>query len=124
MEADMRKVVLIAVKDLLLASRIRETVERSGMIAKVVKDPHEVVRMAREQLPAWVVFDLNDRATRPIETIESIKAAADLQGTRTLGYYSHVQTELHEQASKAGCDLILTRSALTQQLPSFLTSRY
>jgi hypothetical protein len=58
-----------------------------------------------------VVVDLS----RPgvLEALPSIKS-------RTIGFGSHVDTELLDAAKEAGCDEVLARSAFFSQLPELL----
>ena len=37
-----------------------------------------------------------------------------------IGYVSHVQGELKQAAHEAGCDMVLARSAFSQNLPQIL----
>jgi hypothetical protein len=37
-----------------------------------------------------------------------------------IGYLSHVQGELKQKAHEAGCDMVLARSAFSQNLPNLL----
>ena len=40
-----------------------------------------------------------------------------LSAIPTVGYVSHVQADLKRGAQEAGCDTVLARSALSQNLP-------
>jgi len=45
------------------------------------------------------------------------KAKAETKGISLIGYLSHIQVELKQQAQEAGCDMVLARSAFSQNLP-------
>ena len=80
-----------------------------------------VLPRIRAERPALVIFDLNSTRLHPIETIAAIKRDADVSGTRTLGYVSHVQADVIAAARGAGCDEVLARSAFSAQLADILT---
>jgi len=45
-----------------------------------------------------------------------LAAIAASQGISLIGYLSHIQAELKQQAQEAGCDMVMARSALSQNL--------
>jgi hypothetical protein len=68
------------------------------------------------------VFDLNSAKTEPISTLAALKADPTLSSLRTLGFVSHVQTELIGAAREAGADEVMARSAFAGQLAEILLS--
>jgi DNA-binding NarL/FixJ family response regulator len=111
--------ILAAVEDLFFLSKIQETAKRLG-IAVALADP----RKLREQLvgtPARaVILDLNHRSGVAVEALRALKSDSATAGTPVLGFLSHVQTDLAAAARDAGCDILLARSAFSQQLPQLL----
>lgn len=83
--------------------------------------PANVVARIRKERPALVIFDLNSSRLEPIETIAAIKGDAEVRRTRTLGYVSHVQSDVIAAARAAGCDEVLARSAFAEKLGDILT---
>ena len=53
----------------------------------------------------------------PIRAITKLKANPDLKGVGILGYVSHLQAELKQQAQAAGANMVLARSAFSQNMP-------
>jgi hypothetical protein len=49
-----------------------------------------------------------------------LKSDPGLRGIELLGFFSHVQTELMREATKAGYDQVLPRSAFSKDLSSIL----
>jgi DNA-binding NarL/FixJ family response regulator len=80
-----------------------------------------VLPRIRAERPGLVIFDLNSSRLQPIDTIAAIKRDADLGATRTLGYVSHVQSDVIAAARAAGCDEVLARSAFSEKLADILT---
>jgi CheY-like chemotaxis protein len=75
----------------------------------------------KEKRPALVIFDLNATTLRPLDAVAALKADPDLRAIPTLGYVSHVQTDLIDAARRAGIDEVLARSAFSDQLGRILT---
>ena len=69
--------------------------------------------------PKLVIVDLNARSGA-ISAIERVRAVKN--GVRMVGFLSHVQVDLAEQARAAGCDEVMPRSKFTQNLAEILSS--
>ena len=81
-----------------------------------VKGRTDCVERSRIVENALVVVDLNAAKMEPIELVREVKQA----GRRVIGFLSHVDTELREQAVEAGADRVLARSAFAQSLNRIL----
>jgi DNA-binding NarL/FixJ family response regulator len=114
--------ILAAVDDLLFSSKIRTTAKQAGVELTFARSPEEIVRQARENRPALVIFDLNSAKTDPLASISALKADPQLAGIRTLAFASHVHTELIAAARAAGADQVLPRSAFAGNLAEILLS--
>jgi CheY-like chemotaxis protein len=113
--------ILCVVDDLMFSVKISATAKAVGADVAFERAPHEVVARVRREAPSLVIFDLNSSRLMPIETIRAMKADAALRGTRTLGYVSHVQSDVIAAARGAGCDEVLARSAFSERLGRILT---
>ena len=74
----------------------------------------------RDRRPALVILDLNHPRADPLGIVSALQNDAALQGTPTVGFVSHVQTETIEAARAAGVGEVMARSAFTQRLPELL----
>jgi PleD family two-component response regulator len=110
------KRVLAVVSDLFFSVKLTEAAKRSGLALEFVKEPGEVLEKAKTK-PSLIVFDLNFEAAEPLRLIEELKAKPETKGVSLIGYLSHVQGELKQQAQEAGCDMVMARSAFSQNLP-------
>jgi PleD family two-component response regulator len=84
-----------------------------------VKDSKELMEKAKQK-PALIIFDLNFEAVDPLKMITRLAGNSELKGTSLIGYLSHVQGELKQKAQEAGCDMVMARSAFSQNLPQIL----
>jgi len=113
--------ILCVVDDLMFSVKISTAAKAAGVEVAFERSPDRVLARIRTDRPSLVIFDLNGARLAPIETIRAIKADAALRDTRTLGYVSHVQTDVIAAARAAGCDEVLARSAFSASLGSILT---
>lgn len=113
------KKVLAVVNDLFFSVKITDAAKRAGMPVEFVKDEREVLTKAKTK-PTLIIFDLNFEHVQPLKLISKIKGSSDLKGVSLIGYLSHVQGELKQKAQEAGCDMVMARSAFSQNLPQIL----
>jgi PleD family two-component response regulator len=113
------KKILALVGDLLFTVKITDAAKRSGMLVEYVKTDEEFMEKAK-QLPKLVIIDLNINTAEPVKLISQVKSDAELKGISILSFVSHVQGELKLMAQDAGADVVMARSAFTQNLPQLL----
>lgn len=98
--------VLSIATDLMLGSRVQETLTAAG---------HEVTTAPALEETSWdgvelIVADLD---------AENPEALVGL-GMPVLGYYSHVDVATKEAAEAAGVDLAVPRSRMARELPALV----
>ncbi|MBX9602083.1 MAG: response regulator [Bryobacteraceae bacterium] len=116
MENQANKTVLAVVEDLFFTVKIHEAAKRSGLRMQTVKSAVDALQGA-ESRPALIVLDLNFAGVQPLDLIQKLKSAPETRDISVIGYLSHVQGELKQKAQEAGCDMVLARSAFSQNLP-------
>lgn len=114
------RVIIVAVDDLMFASRISSAAKALGVEIAFARSPEAIVEAVRTKAPRLVILDLNSVKVRPLEAVAALKADAALATVPTVGFVSHVQTELITAARQAGVDQVLARSAFVTQLPQLL----
>jgi len=112
--------VLAAVEDLLFRSKISETAEVLGVEARFPRSKERLLEALRESPPDLLVLDLNSARFEPLELLRTVKSDQAAQHVPTVGFLSHVQTDLAVAAKEAGCDRVIARSAFTRDLPRIL----
>ncbi len=110
------KRVLAVVSDLFFSSKLTEAAKRSGLALEFVKEPKEVIEKAQSK-PSLIIFDLNFEQAQPLKLITKLKGKSETKGISLIGYLSHIQVDLKQQAQEAGCDMVMARSALAMKLP-------
>ena len=116
------KKVLVVVNDLLFTVKISDAAKRAGLTPEFVQSEADVLDRAKQN-PRLIIFDLNANTVEPLKLISALKSSAETRGISLIGYLSHIQGELKQQAHDAGADMVMARSAFSQNLPSIL-SRY
>lgn len=109
-------VCVIACQDLIGYSRLASAARGSGYRVVQAEGPVAVRAAAAEA--TIVLVDLQDAAGG----LASVRAAAQSSGPRIYAIGPHVETELLEQAEKAGATQVLTHSAVATKLPDLLTT--
>ena len=114
------KKVLAVVEDLFFTVKINESAKRAGLPVAFVKSQRDALDQAAEH-PALIILDLNFASVDPVDLIRQLKADPTLAKIQLLGYVSHVQGDLKQAAQEAGCDMVLARSAFSQNLLPIMT---
>jgi CheY-like chemotaxis protein len=113
--------ILALVDDLMFTSKIKATARQLGVDVAFPRSRDAALGAMRASAPALVVFDLNNPRTDPLGTVAAMKSDATLSSIPTVGFVSHVQTDLIESARSAGVDEVLARSAFTARLADILS---
>ena len=110
------------VDDLFFAAKIQETARKLNVKVEFAKDDKDLAeRMLQngEEKPSLIIFDLNNANAKPLTLIPKLKSKLK-KGTSIIGFLSHVQGDLKQKAHEVGCDMVLPRSAFSQNLPQLL----
>jgi hypothetical protein len=98
--------VLAVVSDLMLASRVQESLRAAGhevSVAPSLPDPVEA-----------------DAVVCDLDTVDPAAVAA--AGVPAVGFYSHVDVETKRRAEAAGLSLVVPRSRMARELPQLVES--
>ncbi len=110
------------IEDLFFLAKIQETSRKLNVKVEFVKTDKDILERLKnngDEKPSLIIFDLNNANAKPLQTIPKLKKELK-KGTAIIGFVSHVQGELKMKAQEAGCDMVLPRSAFSQNLPNLL----
>ena len=110
------------IEDLFFLAKIQETARKLNVkveFVKTDKDLMEKMQQNGEEKPSLIIFDLNNNNAKPLTLIPKLKSKLK-KGTSIIGFLSHVQGDLKQKAHEVGCDMVLPRSAFSQNLPHLL----
>ncbi|MEQ1948060.1 MAG: response regulator [Bryobacteraceae bacterium] len=119
MPSNAAKFVLSVIEDLFFTVKINEAAKRAGLPATFVKSDTDALLKAAEQ-PTVIIIDLNCASVDVLALIRKLKGDGATKKISLIGYVSHIQGELKQQAQEAGCDMVLARSAFSQNLQQIL----
>jgi hypothetical protein len=111
------------IEDLFFLAKIQEAARKVGVKVAFVKADKDIVSRLADvpegSRPSLIVFDLNNVNAKPLTLIPRIKSKLK-RGTSVIGFLSHLQGDLKAKAMEAGCDMVMPRSAFSQNLPNLL----
>jgi CheY-like chemotaxis protein len=114
--------VVAAVDDMFFASKLKEAARPVGARLVFTSSLAETVERTASLGAHLVLLDLNGEGYSRVEAVRALKADPRTRAARTVGYLSHVMTELRAEAEAAGCDEVLARSAFVKLLPKLLAA--
>jgi PleD family two-component response regulator len=120
--ADSPTRIVCFIDDLFFLAKIQETARKLGVkveFAKAEKETIDRLTSETEEKPSLIIFDLNNANAKPLVTIPKLKNKLKKQ-TSIVGFLSHLQGDLKVKAQEAGCDMVVPRSAFSQNLPALL----
>jgi PleD family two-component response regulator len=115
--------LLAVVDDLMFVSKLKTAASQLGVTVTFARSEESALSAMRASPPSLVILDLNSPRSNPLGIVATMKHDPLLAGIRTLGFVSHVQTDLIDAARQAGIDEVLARSAFISRLGEILTSR-
>jgi PleD family two-component response regulator len=115
-----KKKILAVVEDLLFTVKISDAAKRAGLEVEFVKSERDVIEKATSEKPLLIILDLNFSAVQPLKLISKVKSNGEMKQISVIGYLSHVQGELKQQAQDAGANIVMARSAFSQNLQQIL----
>lgn len=119
----MARSVIIAVDDMFFVAKIRATAEHLGVTLRSVRNLETLLNVAREGQTDLIIVDLNAQKLDALTVGQAIKSDEQLASIPLLGFFSHVQTELRENALAAGYNLVIPRSVFSRDLGAILEGK-
>jgi hypothetical protein len=110
------------IEELFFVAKIQESAKKLGVKVAFIKNDKDALAelmSSEENKPALIVFDLNNANAKPLTLIPKLKAKLK-RSASIVGFLSHLQGDLKAKAVEAGCDVVMPRSAFSQNLPNLL----
>jgi CheY-like chemotaxis protein len=109
------------VDDLFFVAKIQEVSRKLNVKVEFVKTDKEITEKTEgsEEKPSLIIVDLNSNGIKPLPVITKMRSKYK-KATSIVGFVSHVQGDLKVKAVEAGCDVVMPRSAFSQNLVSIL----
>jgi DNA-binding NarL/FixJ family response regulator len=110
--------VVAYMDDLFFQMKLAETAKHLGLEVKVVSTLDSLLQLM-DPAPTLVIVDLNARS-EPLAAAQKLRASQPQ--LRIIGFLSHLQTGLAQQAKSAGFDEVMPRSQFSINLPDILAA--
>ena len=107
--------------DLMFVVKINDAAKKAGLQVVCVKSKEDALAQAGAQ-PRLIIIDLNCPSVDGVDLIRSLKASEELRAIPVVSFLSHVQVDLGRAAEEAGCDMVLPRSAFSQNVNEILAA--
>jgi len=114
-------VIVAVLDDLMFTSKIKTAAAQLGISVAFARSSAAAIAEMQKAAPSLVILDLDNPRTAPLDIVGAMKADHVLANVPTVGFVSHVHTDVIDAARKAGVGDVLARSAFTQQLADILT---
>jgi CheY-like chemotaxis protein len=118
--------IFALVDDLFFLAKIQEVSRKLNVKVEFIKSEKDIgEKVAGEaegeiaEKPSLIIVDLNSNSIKPLPTITKLRSKFK-KSTSIVGFVSHVQGDLKVKAQEAGCDVVMPRSAFSQNLPNIL----
>ena len=108
--------VLAIIDDLIFAEKLEASARQMGAALTVARNAEGIVNSNPQY--SRILIDLNLSSGDPLALIRNLHKS--YPQTPLIGYCSHVQKDLQQQALEAGCASVMPRSAFVQLLPELL----
>lgn len=105
----------------MFTSKIKTTAGLIGATVTFARSRDAALAEMRRNPPALLILDLNSPRTDPLGTVVAMKQEPLLAAIPTVGFVSHVQTDLIDAARQAGVGDVMARSAFTARLAEILS---
>jgi hypothetical protein len=116
--------VVALVPDLLFGSRVQSSLRAAGHEVELIGEQDRLGdRLGDLAAPpvAVLVVDLTSEGLGRVGVVQALSDAGELGGIRTLGFYSHVDTDTRELAEQAGLDMVVPRSRMSREGAELVT---
>lgn len=116
--------IFALVDDLFFLAKIQEVSRKLNVKVEFFKSEKEIGEKVassenEEQQPSLIIVDLNSNSIKPVSAVSKLRSKFK-KSTSIVGFVSHVQGDLKVKAQEAGCDVVMPRSAFSQNLPNIL----
>jgi PleD family two-component response regulator len=113
--------ILAVLDDLMFSSKIKTAANQLGVDLRFSRSVDGALEAMRKTPTSMVIFDLNNERIGPLAIVAAMRADPALAAIPTLGFASHVHTDVINAARQAGVGEVLARSAFALQLGDILT---
>jgi hypothetical protein len=116
--------VVALVPDLLFGSRVQSSLLSAGHEVELIGEQARLGDRLRDLAAppvAVLVVDLTSEGLDRTGLVQALSEAGELAGIRSLGFYSHVDSDTRELAEQSGFDMVVPRSRMAREGAELVT---
>lgn len=102
--------------DLLFSSKLESASEKMGIEIRVVSDVTRLLQELQSNAPSFLIANLDALEGK----LDSLKSLVGGKSFRSVGYYSHVNARLGEEARSIGIRMVMSRGAFVGKFEELL----
>ncbi len=111
--------IVTLVPNLLLRSQLNSVLSGMNVESKNVQNSADMIAAIKGGTDIRVILDLNAAGVDTIELLKEIKR--DFSSVQVIGFFSHVDKAIEQQAKAAAIDLLYPRSKFFGALPGIIS---
>ena len=108
--------IIAVVNDLHFSEKMRGIANNLNVPVVFVNDETELFDQLTKSSPSFIIFDLDETRSNPLNMIEKLKKDSKYQKIKTIGFFPRVKTEIRDKALSVGCDDVMVRSDFRHDL--------
>jgi CheY-like chemotaxis protein len=120
----MQTQVIAVISDMIFAAKVNGAATQLGVPVTFARSLDKLLDTLATQTPRLILVDLNNDRFPVIDALKQLKTQENLREIPVLGFLSHVQTDLKQQALALGCDRVIPRSEFSKNLDKILAGSY
>jgi CheY-like chemotaxis protein len=112
------------IEDLFFVAKLNELQKKLGVKVEFAKTAEPILERGEDDVPederpALVIMDLNNNNIKPLTLAPKIRSKFK-KSISIVGFLNHLQGDLKVKALEAGFDMVVPRSAFSQNLPNMI----
>jgi hypothetical protein len=104
--------IVVFEPDLIFSSRIESVATTLGGSVKITSECAELIRQLTDSLPALLILNLDALGKDVARVGDAVRGKSLV----CVGYYSHVNTGMAEEATRSGIGMVLTRGVFVKRI--------
>lgn len=108
------------ISNLLFASKIAQSAKHCHLGVHNFDKAEPLLEHAKARLPLLTILDWDGCEAEAFKVLKAFGENPDLKGLPTVGYLSHVKADLKEEAERAGCHRVYSKSEFVRILDDLL----
>ena len=113
--------VYALVANILMATRIAQAAKHCHLSVHNFDKAQSLMTQALQKAPILVILDWDACEAEAFKVLKEMTGNADLKGVPVIGFLSQSKTMVKEEARRAGCHRIYTKTEFQQELEMLLT---